>query len=261
MAAIRVAVAGAAGRMGREVVRGVARAENMTLVAAVDLEHVNEDAGVLAGLPPLGVAVEPELGEALERSRAQVVVDFTRPNAVAGEVECALELGVRPVVGTTGLRPEQVERFASTCEERELGCVIAPNFAVGAVLMMKMSQMAASVLPGVEIIELHHDGKLDSPSGTALLTAAMIAEARGEPPQEPGPPERGLVSRGVRIHSVRLPGLVAHQEVVFGGLGQTLSIRHDTVSREAFIPGVLIAVEKVINLKRLVYGLEHLLDL
>jgi len=261
MARIHVAVSGAAGRMGREVVKGVSQAANMQLVAAVDVEHVGEDAGLLAGLLPLGVTVEPSLTDALERCLPEVLVDFTIPSAVASSVECALGRGVRPVVGTTGLAHEQVQRFARLCEEREVGCVIAPNFAVGAVLLMKMSQMAASVLPGVEIIELHHDRKVDSPSGTALLTAEMIAQARGEAPQEPGPPERGMVSHGVRIHSVRLPGLVAHQEVIFGGLGQTLSIRHDTVSREAFIPGVLIAVEKVLGLKKLVYGLEHLLDL
>jgi len=261
MARIRVAVVGAAGRMGREVVRAVCAQQHMTLATAVDLEHPGEDVGPLAGLPETGVTIEQDLRQALSRTRPQVMVDFTRPDVVLSNIECALDCGVRPVVGTTGLKAEEIERLAALCEERELGCVIAPNFAVGAVLLMKMSQMAASVLPAVEIIELHHEGKLDSPSGTALKTAEMIAAARGEAPQEPGPPERGTVSHGVRIHSVRLPGLVAHQEVIFGGLGQTLTLRHDSVSRESFMPGVLLAIEKVISLRKLVYGLEHLLDL
>jgi len=261
---IRVAVSGAAGKMGREVVRAVSAAEDLELVAAFDPASVGRDAGEVAGTEVCGVGIRDSahLALGLREAKAEVLVDFTHPTCVVDNVDIALAAGVRPVVGTSGIREADLERWRGTCRAQGLGAVIAPNFAIGAVLMMKMCEMAARHMGPAEVIELHHEQKADSPSGTALKTAEMIAKARGAAdPAAAGPPERGLSRFGVRLHSVRLPGLVAHQEVIFGGLDQTLTIRHDSISRASFMPGVLLAVRKVIHLRELVYGLEHLLDL
>ena len=217
---ICVAVSGAAGRMGETVCAAVEAAEDMRLCGRAD--------------PALETTLADVLGE------ADVVVDFTTPDtALANAREC-LEAGVHCVVGTTGVDLTELEGVGNA----NLFC--APNFAIGAVLMMEAAKLAAPHMPECEIVELHHDRKVDAPSGTAIRTAKLIAEA-GRNVHEP-------------IHSVRLPGLVACQEVVFGGEGQTLTIRHDTVSRESFMPGVLLAVRKVGQLgRRLVIGLEELL--
>jgi len=174
-----------------------------------------------------------------------VVVDFTVPATVFENTRLCLEHDTHAVVGTTGLEPGQIEQLRSMAERSRGNCLIAPNFALGAVLMMEAAKLIAPHMPDCEIVELHHDAKVDAPSGTAKRTAELIAQAGGRP----DPP----------IHSVRLPGLVAHQEVLFGGLGQTLSVRHDSISRESFMPGVLIAVRKVGELEGLVVGLENLL--
>ncbi|NGQ94542.1 4-hydroxy-tetrahydrodipicolinate reductase [Brevibacillus sp. SYP-B805] len=249
MQTIKVAVAGANGRMGQEVVKMLGTDEQLIYVGAVDTRGSDEEVNAqLAGLKP------------------DVLVDFTTPHHVYRNMELALAHGIRPVVGTTGLSPEQLKELATRFQEAQLGAIIAPNFAIGAILCMKFAAMAAKYMPHVEIIELHHDRKLDAPSGTALKTAELIAQARqsfrqGHPEEEeliPG--ARGAGYDGFRIHSVRLPGLIAHQEVLFGATGQTLSIRHDSISRESFMPGVNLAIKAVMNLDRLVYGLEHLLD-
>ncbi len=261
MPAIRVAVAGSAGKMGRETVRAVAAQQDMALVAAIDRSCVGEDAGALAGIAPLGVAVTEDLPRSLENSEARVLVDFTTPSAVMENVRTALRLRVAPVVGATGLGAEHLEEIRGLCKESGTACVIAPNFSIGAVLMMRFSREAARHFPRAEIIELHHDQKRDAPSGTALRTAElMLAEPGGvlqEVKDDQAP--RGQGCGPVRIHSVRLPGLVAHQEVIFGGLGQTLTIRHDSTSRESFMPGVLLAIRKVLSLHGLIVGLENLL--
>ena len=218
-APIRVAVAGAAGRMGEAVCAAVEAAPDMTLTGRAD--------------PALGTT----LAEVLPQ--ADVVVDFTRPDtALANALEC-VRAGVHVVIGTTGfdLEPLRAERGANV--------FVAPNFAIGAVLMMRFAAQAAEHFPKAEIIELHHDRKLDAPSGTAARTAALM---------------EGAMDGQVPIHSVRLPGLVAHQEVIFGGLGETLTIRHDSLSRESFMPGVLLAVRRVGELSESpLVGLEHLL--
>jgi 4-hydroxy-tetrahydrodipicolinate reductase len=183
-----------------------------------------------------------ELDDDVALAGHAAVVDFTQPDAVARNVRSALEQGVPAVIGTTGLQPADLERIDATARERGLACFLAPNFAIGAVLMMRFAAEAARVMPSAEIIELHQDTKLDAPSGTAKATAALIGE---ETP----------------IHSVRLPGLIAHQEVLFGGPGQLLTIRHDTTSREAFVPGVLLALERLGDLPPgLTVGLDALLD-
>ena len=217
---INVAVSGAAGRMGETVCAAVDGADDMALVGRAD--------------PQLGVSLSVVLGD------ADVVVDFTTPETALDNARACLEAGVHCVMGTTGADFAVLEGVGSA------NLFVAPNFAIGAVLMMELSKQVAAHMPDCEVIELHHDRKLDAPSGTALRTAELIRDAGGRV-HEP-------------IHSVRLPGLVAHQEVVFGGVGQTLSIRHDSISRESFIPGVLLAVRKVGSLERSpLVGLENLL--
>ena len=261
---VKVLVNGAAGRMGRAVVRAVLADEELQLVAAVDVSEA-EDAGTLAGAPPAKIPVTTRLAAAIDASRPDVMVDFTKPDVALQNAITALESGVAPVIGTTGLTVEAKNQLSSIAEKQKTPCFIAPNFAIGAVLMMMMAKQAAKYMPNVEIIELHHDNKLDAPSGTALQTAELIREVRGDMRQghpdekETIPGARGAVVGGLHIHSVRLPGYVAHQEVIFGGLGQTLSIRHDSTDRESFMPGVVLACKKVRSLSGLVVGLENLL--
>lgn len=262
---IRVIVSGAGGKMGREVVRAVCGAEDMELAGAADPQHAGGDAGILAGLGELGVPVAGSVKEALTKADADCVVDFTTPAAAFGNVMEALEAGKRVVFGTTGLGESELSEIDRVARAKDLGVIHAPNFAIGAVLMMRFAAEAARFMEHVEIIELHHDQKKDAPSGTAIKTAEMIWEARGEKKLEiPGEMEvisgsRGGEHRGIRIHSVRLPGLVAHQEVILGHVGQTLTIRHDSLDRSSFMPGVLLAIRKVREVTGLVYGLERLL--
>lgn len=207
--------------MGQAVLKAVQEADGLELVGAVDIKG-GADTGALVGLPANGILVETDLEALLERKNPEVMVDFTRPDVVFGNVMTALKHGTSPVVGTTGLSDEQKAEIAKAAEENNTPAFIAPNFAIGAVLLMLMSRQAAKYMPDVEIIELHHDKKLDAPSGTAIQTAAMIAEVRKEHKQ--GNPDefeklkgaRGADYEGMHIHSVRLPGYVAHQEVIFG---------------------------------------------
>lgn len=266
MSQIRVAIAGAKGRMGQEAVKMVMKEEQFTFVRGVDRVLNGEDVGEVIGIGTIGVTFSNDMEEVLTGDHPDILVDLTQPEAAKRHVRLAIEYGVRPVVGTTGWSSEDISELDKLAEERKVGAVIAPNFAIGAVLMMQFAKEAAKYLPHVEIIEMHHDQKLDAPSGTALKTADLITENRREMKQ--GHPEekeqlqgaRGAYTDGFRIHSVRLPGLVAHQQVLFGGAGQTLSIRHDSINRESFMPGVNLAIKKVMHLDRLVYGLEHVLD-
>jgi 4-hydroxy-tetrahydrodipicolinate reductase len=223
---IRVAVAGAAGRMGQTVCEAVEGAQDMKLVGRAD--------------PLLAIELEEVLGD------AEVVVDFTTPDTALANALSCLAAGVHVVLGTTGFDLQALRDAAESQQGTGANVLVAPNFAIGAVLMMRFAAEAARHMPKAEIIELHHDGKLDAPSGTAALTAELMAGASGAAP----PP----------IHSVRLPGLVANQEVLLGDVGQTLSIRHDTISRESFMPGVLLAVQRVGELPEpFTAGLESLL--
>jgi len=218
--------------------------------------------------PDLDLVAQTDLGDKLpgiiDQTKAQVVVDFTTAAAAMKNADCIIESGARPVIGTSGLLPEQVAELQKLCNKQNLGGIIVPNFAIGAVLMMKYSQDAAKYFPHVEVIEMHHDRKADAPSGTAIKTANLLAESRGSAPPTVDEKEilsgaRGANAEDIRIHSVRLPGLVAHQEVIFGGQSQTLTIRHDSIHRDSFMPGVCLACKKVMDLNELVYGLEHLL--
>lgn len=262
---IRVLVNGACGRMGQAVLAAVLDDNELELVGAVDVRG-GADVGELLGRGANGILVETDLETALDEKKPKVMVDFTRPDVVFDNVMTALKHGVSPVVGTTGLSEEAKAKIREESEKRNTPAFIAPNFAIGAVLMMLMARQAAKYMPDVEIIELHHDKKLDAPSGTAVQTAAMIAEVRKAHGQ--GHPEeteklagaRGADYEGMHIHSVRLPGYVAHQEVIFGGLGQTLTIRHDSLNRESFMPGVVLACKRVRTLSGLTVGLDQLLD-
>jgi len=263
---IRVAVTGAGGRMGREVVKMVLEDPELQLAAAIDPTQAGTDAGTLVGLNACGVRIHQDLELALVESRAQVMVDFTTPQSVLNNTKTAINLGVRPVIGTTGFSPEQIEELDKLCQEKQIGGIIAPNFSIGAILMMKFAAQAAKYLPHVEIIEYHGDQKLDAPSGTSIKTAELIAEMRAEfrqgNPQEQETIDgaRGGYYNGFRIHSVRLPGIFAQQEVVFGGYGQSLKIRHDSYDRAGYMPGVNVAIKKVLGISGIVYGFEHFIE-
>ncbi|MEW5898494.1 MAG: 4-hydroxy-tetrahydrodipicolinate reductase [Bacillota bacterium] len=263
---INVLVTGALGKMGREVCKSVISAGDLRLVGAVDVCGEEQDIGVLLGGGEIGVPVKNDLEEELSHKRPDVMVDFTIPEAAAANAKTALRWKVRPVVGTTGMSAGEIKEITEIALESKIGGIIAPNFAIGAVLMINFAVQAAKYFPRVEIIELHHDQKLDAPSGTALKTAQALLAAREDFHQgmsaeiENLPGARGgCFDGGIRLHSIRLPGLVAHQEVIFGGVGQTLTIRHDSISRESFMPGVLLAIRKVMKLDKIVLGLESLL--
>lgn len=262
---IKVLVTGVAGRMGQAVAKAVLDDPELSLVGGVDVFRVGEDIGRLVGNEAIGVVVEQDLSRAIKEHQPQVMVEFTSPETAACNILTALSLGVRPVVGTTGLTEESFKEINAYCDEHGLGCLIASNFALGAILMMKFAVQAAEYFSNVEIIELHHDQKMDAPSGTALSTAKAIAAVRdnhsqGHPEEvEKIPGARGADYEGMHIHSVRLPGYLAHQEVIFGGLGQTLTIRHDTISRESFMPGVVLGIKRIANYRKLIIGLENIL--
>jgi len=267
MAKIKVIVNGAAGKMGREVVKAVSKEKDMELVGAVDLKEVGVDAGTVAGVVILGVQISDNLENIIKATKADVVVDVTHPSAVMENTKTILENSANAVIGTTGITEENLTEIKNLCAKHKVNAIVAPNFAIGAVLMMKFSKLAAKYMPRVEIIELHHDGKADAPSGTAIKTAEMMLEEQAKKEQKAEKVKeiekidgvRGGNIEGIHIHSVRLPGLVAHQEVIFGGLGQTLKIRHDSISRESFMPGVLLCIRKVKEVKGLTYGLDNLL--
>lgn len=266
MSQIKVIVAGAGGRMGKEVLKLVLEDKELQLAAAVDRSSAGTDAGVLVGLQEAGVAVKEDLETALASVSADVLVDFTTPQSAYANTALAIKYGVRPVIGTTGFTPEQIEELDKQCQEQGIGGLIAPNFSIGAILMMKFAAQASKYFPHLEIIEYHGDQKLDAPSGTAVKTAEMIAAVRQELRQ--GNPEeeetiegaRGAYYNGFRIHSVRLPGVFAQEEVVFGGFGQTLKIRHDSYERAGYMPGVKVGIQKVLEYTGMIYGFEHFID-
>jgi 4-hydroxy-tetrahydrodipicolinate reductase len=260
---IRVGVVGAGGRMGQEVCRAVQGATDTALVAAIDPAHVGSDA---AGLTIVGEV------NALGDLGAHVVVDFTIAEAVRHNVTHYAKQRIHAVIGTSGLGDDDVAHISAAFDGSGANVVVAANFAIGAVLLMHCAQIVAPHMDGVEVIELHHDAKRDAPSGTSLRTATLIAEARraaGSAPLGPDPTTdfvlpgaRGAEGPGgVHVHSVRLPGLVAHEEVVFGAEGQSLSLRHDSYDRTSFMPGVLLAVRAVGSRPGLTLGLEPLLGL
>lgn len=262
---IKVVVVGALGRMGKEVVGAVCGDRQLDMAGAVDRKAVEEYLSLPGGLGL--IPITKELEPMLLRVKPQVIVDFTHPESVMENVRIALRHGVVPVVGTTGLNQQNLREIEALCEANDTGAFVAPNFAVGANLMMHFARIAAKYFPSAEVIELHHEGKADAPSGTAIKTAEGMVSAHGTPFDDGNTTKvllegaRGGNMSGVHIHSVRLPGLVAHQEVLFGGQGETLSIRHDSISRESFMPGVIMAIKEAPQIKGLVYGLDRLMGL
>ncbi|MDJ0574394.1 MAG: 4-hydroxy-tetrahydrodipicolinate reductase [Xenococcaceae cyanobacterium MO_234.B1] len=269
---IPVVVNGAAGKMGREVIKTVTAAEDMILVGAVDKnpQYLGQDVGEVAGCGAVEVPIVNDLQSVLVLATQEkvqgVMVDFTHPDTIYDNVRSAIAYGVRPVVGTTGLSEAQIKDLAEFAEKASTGALIIPNFSIGMVLLQQAAIRASEYFDHVEIIELHHNQKADAPSGTAIKTAQMLAEmGKTYNPQlveetEHLPGARGsLAEENIRIHSVRLPGLIAHQEVIFGAPGQIYTLRHDTSDRSCYMPGVLLAIRKVTQLTSLVYGLEKIL--
>ncbi len=256
---IKVLVNGAFGRMGSEVVRMVTANPDLELAGGCDI-HV--EGRSLPGDKP----VFTDIASALEAAKPDVVVDFTRPDVVMDSLRIILKKGVRAVVGTTGFTPERLAEVKELAEANNTAALIVPNFALGAVVMVKLAAEAAKYFSDVEIIEKHHDQKLDAPSGTAILTAQKIGEVRkahkqGHPNErETLAGSRGGDIDGIRIHSLRLPGYVASQEVIFGSQGETLKIINDPVNRECYMPGVALACKKIGSRQGLVYGLDQILD-
>ncbi len=271
-APIPVVVSGAAGKMGREVIKAVAQAEDMKLVGAVESnpEYIGQDVGEVAGCGELEIPILNDLQSVLVLATQEqvqgVMVDFTHPDSVYDNTRSAIAYGVRPVVGTTGLTNEQINDLADFAQKASTGTLIVPNFSIGVVLMQQAALQASKYFDHVEIIELHHNQKADAPSGTAIKTAQMLEEV-GKTYNTPLVKEtetltgaRGCsTEENIRIHSVRLPGLIAHQEMIFGSSGQIYTLRHDTTNRSSFMPGVLLCIRKVTQLKSLVYGLEKIL--
>jgi len=277
-AALPVVVAGALGRMGAEVVRTVLASPDCTLAGAVDTTpgREGEDVGLALGLGELEVAITADLeGTLCQVSQSvrnagpgggAVLVDFTHPAVVYEHTRAAIAYGVHPVIGTTGLSPEQLQDLAGFAAKAGVGAAVIPNFSVGMVLLQQAAAAAARFYDFCELTELHHNRKADAPSGTCLKTAELIEDlGKGFNPPQVEEHESlagcrgGLRESGLRLHSVRLPGLVAHQEVMFGAPGETYTLRHDTIDRSAYMPGVLLVIRRVRSLEGLVYGLERLL--
>jgi len=241
---IKILVNGARGKMGQEAVKAINADDELELVGERDKTT--------------------DLWATIKVTKPDVVVDFTTPAVVYETALMIIDLGSRPVIGTTGLTEKQIIDLQQRCAEKKLGGLIVPNFSLGAILMMQFAKTAVRYLPDVEIMEFHHPAKLDAPSGTALRTAEMIASAREQAVQPVASQElvagaRGANYKAIPVHAIRLPGVVASQEVLFGGQGETLSIRHDTIHREAFMPGVRLACKKVMQLEQLFVGLDKIL--
>lgn len=264
---IRVFVAGACGKMGSETLKTILDQDDMVIVGTSDVQNQGKDIGLLLRTDPLGIEIIGNLDiDRLKELQADILVDFTNPQSVFANAKTAIRAGVVPVIGATGLDEQEIAELEDLASEHGVGVFIAPNFALGAILMMKYAQETAKYFKHVDIIEYHHDQKLDAPSGTALITADMISEVRqpmiqGHPNEfEKIPGSRGGDINGLRVHSIRLPGMIAHQEVIFGGYGQTLTIRHDAYTRETYMPGVMLAIRKAYKMSGLKIGLENFLD-
>jgi 4-hydroxy-tetrahydrodipicolinate reductase len=262
---LRVVVHGALGRVGREVVNALCQDPQTKLVGAVDLGPQGKQLSLPDGSG--SILLSSDLESTLKKSHASVLVDFTQAQASMVAVRVAAHHKVNLVIGTTGFSTADLTEIDKLTRDNAVGAVVASNFALGAVMMMHLAKIAAKFFDWVEITELHHEQKADAPSGTALSTAKALVESRGKPfsyvgaEKETLPGTRGGQIDGVAIHSVRMPGLSAHQEVLFGAPGQTLGLRHDTIDRRCYMPGVLLAVKKVSTLKGLTYGLDKLLGL
>lgn len=270
--AIPVVVNGATGKMGREIVRAIVNAPGLDLFGAVahNLKWEGQDIGEVIGMGELEIPItkdyEPMMAMLSQERELGVVIDVTHPDSVYHNIRTAIAYGVRPVVGTTGLSLEQIHDLAVFADKASTGCIVAPNFCIGVVLMQQAALQASKYFEHVEIIELHHNQKADAPSGTAVQTAQLLAEmGKTYNPQQVEESEKipgsrgGLGPENIRIHSIRIPGFVARQEVIFGAAGQIYTIKHEATDRGCYMPGVELCVRKVIALKTLIYGMEKVL--
>ena len=275
---IPVLVCGALGKMGQEVVRTITSSTDMELVAAIDTsaEFQGNDIGLVIGLDALDIPITSDLEGSLcvtsqkyrnsSKLKSPVLIDFTHPSVVYEHTRAAIAYGVHPVIGTTGLEPSQIKELIEFSYKASIGGAIIPNFSVGVILLQKAAAMAAKFYDHVELIESHHNFKADAPSGTCIKTAELIEESKSsfnnrlvDETESIKGSRGGLRSSGLRLHSVRLPGIVANQEVVFGASGETYTLSHNTIDRSAYMPGVKLAVKEVRELPGLIYGLEQLL--
>ena len=263
---IKVLVIGACGKLGREVIKAVNAQENMALVGAVDIVNEGVDIGSIVLNKEIGVKIQTNLEIAIKETIPDVAIDFTQPSVIFNNAKILLNNGVKPVIGTTGLTDEQLEELRKISEEKNISALIAPNFTIGAVLMMMFAKKAAQYFDNAEIIELHHNQKKDAPSGTAVKTAQLMAQEKDNFAKN-NCAETELIdgSRGgnsysnIHIHSIRMPGYIASQEVLFGAAGQIMTIRHDSMDRECYMSGVMLAVNHVFNNTGFVYGLDNIL--
>lgn len=242
---IRVVMAGATGKTGKAVTRVILQQDDMKLVGAVAADHIGVDVGTVIGVDPVGVTIQDDLTKVLDSAGADVLVDFTAPAVVVSHIEKALDRGVACVVGTTGISREDAQRLGQKALEKEVALCIIANFSIGVMLLNRFAKEAAKFFPKVEIIEKHHDTKVDAPSGTALFLGESIKTVTG---------------REVPMHSVRLPGFIAHHDLYFSSAGENLTIIHDTVSREAFGPGVVQTIRAIRRLRGLVTDFEEIFN-
>ncbi len=256
---IKVGVIGAAGKMGKEVVNAVLNDKDLELVCAVDKFEAGKKVAD-------NVEIEEDIEAALKSKKPDIVVDFTQPSTIYKNINIYLDLNVKSVIGTTGLKKEEIENIKKKSEEKNVGCFIAPNFTIGAVLMMMFAQTASKYFNNAEILEFHHNQKKDAPSGTAIKTAELMASVNENlsngncEEQETIKGSRGgCAESNIRIHSIRMPGFMASQEVIFGAAGQILKIRHDSVDRKCYMSGVILALKYLNDNNKFTYGLENIL--
>jgi 4-hydroxy-tetrahydrodipicolinate reductase len=271
MGKIPVIVVGATGKMGRETIKTIAKLPDLELIGAIARSHRGEDIGAVVGIGDLEIPITDNLEVMLaegaqDRKNKCVMVDFTHPTVVYDHIRSAIAYGVYPVVGTTGLTDGQLQSLTEFCGKASMGCVVAPNFSIGMILLQQAAIAASQYFQHVEILELHHNHKADAPSGTAIKLAQALSELGHTFNQsvvtekEHLSGARGAVmGENIRIHSVRLPGLLAHQEIIFGAAGELYTLRHDVSDRACYMAGVVHAIRRVINLQTLIYGLEKIL--
>lgn len=265
--AIKVVLGGPRGQMGREALTLFKESDSIELIACIDRKDDGDTKQTIESNYGKQVKVYTHIDNCIEQENFDVYVDLTIPQVGFEYTKQALLNNIAAVVGTSGFTEDQIAELTSISKDHNVGCIIAPNFALGAILMMLFAKQAAKFFPDIEIIEKHHDNKVDAPSGTAVKTLQMIHEVREEKKQgheneyESMKGARGAEDKGVHVHSMRLPGLVAHQEVIFGSTSQLLTIKHDAFDRKAYMSGLQYAIEHVLDKKELIYGLEHVLDL
>jgi len=247
--------------MGLMLAKDFLTSGKVEVVGAMDMENIGADIGFLTGLPEAGIPISPTLEAAMEKGGAEVMLDFSTVEGALHNIPAALMAGLHCLVGVTGFNDADIDKLKVYCEESGNILWIVPNFSLGVNLMFQFAKRAAQILPDCEIVEMHHDGKRDAPSGTAFKTAKDLGAAATEGAEtgEVNEPSRGLNVDGIQVHSIRLPGLLAHQEVIFGGRGEVLTIRHDAMSRECFLPGIYLALEKIRDMSGYVYGLDGFL--